>query len=153
MLWGTLSDIYGRRLIFLACLLVLALACVGLALVPTSAYWLLVLLRCFQAAGSASTIALGNRSLVCLETTDVGPAYTGAGVISDISTREERGGFFGLFILGPMVPNSRDVLPCSNSGLSGGTFNWTCVGRRYLGLPRLEVSLLDQHDDCIFTNL
>ncbi|KAF8349672.1 MFS general substrate transporter [Amanita rubescens] len=85
MIWGTLSDIYGRRLIFLACLLVLALSCVGLALVPTSAYWLLVLLRCCQAAGSASTIALG------------------AGVIGDISTREERGGFFGLFTLGPMV--------------------------------------------------
>lgn len=27
----------------------------------------------------------------------------GAGVIGDISTRAERGGFFGLFILGPMV--------------------------------------------------
>jgi hypothetical protein len=29
--------------------------------------------------------------------------FVGAGVIGDISTREERGGFFGLFILGPMV--------------------------------------------------
>jgi hypothetical protein len=27
----------------------------------------------------------------------------GAGVIGDISTREERGGFFGMFTLGPMV--------------------------------------------------
>ncbi|KAF8633014.1 hypothetical protein AX15_001609 [Amanita polypyramis BW_CC] len=85
MLWGTLSDIHGRRPIFAACLLVLSLSCVGLALVPTSAYWLLMLLRCVQAAGSASTIALG------------------AGVIGDISTREERGGFYGLFSFGPMV--------------------------------------------------
>ncbi|THG97029.1 hypothetical protein EW026_g4906 [Hermanssonia centrifuga] len=44
-----------------------------------------MLLRCLQAAGSASTIALG------------------AGVIADIATRSERGGFFGLYSLGPMV--------------------------------------------------
>ncbi|KAL9716504.1 hypothetical protein Ac2012v2_000952 [Leucoagaricus gongylophorus] len=85
MLWGTLSDTVGRRPITAACLLILALSCLGLALVPTSAYWLLMILRCLQAAGSASTIAVG------------------AGVVSDISTPEERGGFFGFFILGPMV--------------------------------------------------
>lgn len=70
---------------FMGCMLVLSLACVGLALVPTNAYWLLMVLRCLQAAGSASTIALG------------------AGVIADIATRSERGGFFGLFSMGPMV--------------------------------------------------
>lgn len=85
MLWGTMADKVGRRPVFIACLLVLSLACVGLALVPTDAYWLLVLLRCVQAAGSASTIALG------------------AGVIGDIAEPFERGGFFGLFSLGPMV--------------------------------------------------
>lgn len=41
-------------------MIVLSLACVGLALVPTDAYWLLMVLRCLQAAGSASTIALGE---------------------------------------------------------------------------------------------
>ena len=70
---------------FLACMLVLALACVGLARVPTNAYWLLMVLRCLQAAGSASTIALG------------------AGVIADVATRAERGSFFGFYSLGPMV--------------------------------------------------
>jgi MFS family permease len=85
MVWGTLADRVGRRPIFLACMLVLAAACVGLALVPTNAYWLLMVLRCLQAAGSASTIALG------------------AGVIGDISTRSERGVFFGLYAIGPMV--------------------------------------------------
>lgn len=85
MIWGTMADRWGRRPMFMGCMLVLSLACVGLALVPTNAYWLLMLLRCLQAAGSASTIALG------------------AGVIADIATRSERGGFFGLFSLGPMV--------------------------------------------------
>lgn len=45
---------------FIGCMIVLSLACVGLALVPTDAYWLLMVLRCLQAAGSASTIALGE---------------------------------------------------------------------------------------------
>ncbi|KIJ66317.1 hypothetical protein HYDPIDRAFT_86715 [Hydnomerulius pinastri MD-312] len=85
MFWGTFADRIGRRPVFLACLSVLSLACIGLALVPTSDYWLLMLLRCVQAAGSASTVALG------------------AGVIGDIATRAERGGFFGLFSLGPQV--------------------------------------------------
>ncbi|KAF8167670.1 major facilitator superfamily domain-containing protein [Crassisporium funariophilum] len=85
MVWGTVSDHVGRRPISAVCLLILSLSCVGLALVPTSDYWLLMVLRCLQAAGSASTIAIG------------------AGVIGDISSREERAGFFGIFTLGPMV--------------------------------------------------
>jgi len=60
MVWGTLSDRWGRRPIMFACLATLSLSCVGLALVPTSAYWLLMLLRCVQAAGSASTMVLGT---------------------------------------------------------------------------------------------
>lgn len=67
MFWGTLADRWGRRPMFLACMLVLSLSCVGLALVPTNAYWLLMVLRCVQAAGSASTIALGESSIRCTE--------------------------------------------------------------------------------------
>ncbi|KAF8143315.1 major facilitator superfamily domain-containing protein [Mycena galopus ATCC 62051] len=85
MFWGTISDTYGRRHSFILCLLLLSLSCVGLALTPTSDYWLLLLLRCFQAAGSASTIAIS------------------VGVVGDISTRADRGGYLGLSSLGPMI--------------------------------------------------
>ncbi|KAF8207964.1 MFS general substrate transporter [Mycena galopus ATCC 62051] len=85
MLWGTLADSYGRRIMFICCLLLLSISCIGLALVPTNAYWLLLFLRCFQSTSSASTIALG------------------AGVIGDISSPAERGGFFGVYIAGPLV--------------------------------------------------
>lgn len=95
MLWGPLSDRYGRRPVFLICLLILVGSSVGLALCPTSAFWLLLLLRALQAGGCASTISLG------------------AGVIGDISIAEERGGFFGMFNLGPMLA------PCIGPALGG----------------------------------
>ncbi|THH19063.1 hypothetical protein EW146_g2038 [Bondarzewia mesenterica] len=96
MFWGILADRWGRRPMFLGCMTVLSLSCVGLALVPTGDYWLLMVLRCVQAAGSASTVALG------------------AGVIADIATRAERGGFFGLFSTGPMIG------PCIGPVIGGG---------------------------------
>ncbi|KAI0778343.1 MFS general substrate transporter [Trametes elegans] len=95
MFWGTLSDRWGRRPMFIGCMIVLSLACVGLALVPTNAYWLLMVLRCVQAAGSASTVALG------------------AGVIADIAAPAERGSFFGMWNIGPMVG------PCIGPVLGG----------------------------------
>ena len=101
MIWGTISDYVGRRPITAACLLILSLACIGLALVPTSAYWLLLVLRCLQAAGSASTLAIGNIYLYL--TQFLFSISVGAGVVGDISSRAERGGFYGLFMLGPLV--------------------------------------------------
>jgi len=98
MIWGTLSDRYGRRLQFIGCTVVLSLSCIGLALVPTSAYWLLMVLRCLQAFGSASSIALAG------------------GVISDIATPAERGGFFGFFATGPMIGPS--IGPVIGGGLT-----------------------------------
>lgn len=63
-IWGTIADRKGRRLSFILCLLLLMATSVGLALTPTSAYWLLVVLRCVQAGGSASTVALSKEAIV-----------------------------------------------------------------------------------------
>ncbi|KIK68315.1 hypothetical protein GYMLUDRAFT_153793 [Collybiopsis luxurians FD-317 M1] len=106
MLFGTLADNVGRRMIYASCLLILCLTCVGLALTPTSAYWLLLVLRCLQSTGSASTIALG------------------AGVIGDISEAHERGGFFGVYQSGPLLaPAIGPVI----GGALAGTLGWRSI--------------------------
>jgi multidrug resistance protein len=98
MLWGPLSDRYGRRPVFLGCLTILVASSIGLALCPTDSFWLLLFLRCFQSGGSASTIALG------------------AGVIGDIAMSKERGGYFGMFNLGPMLAPC--IAPAAGGALS-----------------------------------
>lgn len=45
LFWGTLADTSGRRLALIGTMVTLAGSSVGLALVPTSAYWALLLLR------------------------------------------------------------------------------------------------------------
>lgn len=106
MLWGPISDRYGRRLVYLVCLSILVLSSIGMALCPTNHFWLLLFLRCFQSGGSASTIALG------------------AGVIGDISTVTERGGYFGMFNLGPMIAPC--IAPALGGALSQG-LGWRSI--------------------------
>ncbi|KIY45796.1 MFS general substrate transporter [Fistulina hepatica ATCC 64428] len=71
LFWGPLSDNYGRRLMFTACLALLAVSCVGLALIPTSHYWPLFLLP--------------------------------FGVLLDVAAPHERGMFFGVGNVAPML--------------------------------------------------
>lgn len=106
MLWGPISDRYGRRLVYLCCLSILILSSIGMALCPTNHFWLLLFLRCFQSGGSASTIALG------------------AGVIGDISTSQERGGYFGMFNLGPQLAPC--IAPAMGGALSQG-LGWRSI--------------------------
>ena len=91
MLWGTLSDHLGRRPFYFVCFLVLCLASTGLTLVPTSAYWLLLLLRCLQATGAVSTLALGDLFFMIVAPFTYTKSWEGGGVIGDISTRAEVG--------------------------------------------------------------
>ncbi|KZW01335.1 MFS general substrate transporter [Exidia glandulosa HHB12029] len=103
MFFGPLADYKGRRLAYACCLAISAGACTGMALLPNGAYWLLVLLRCLQSAGSASTISIGY------------------GTITDIATPGERGTLIGLMSLGPMAG------PCIGPIIGGAladAFGW-----------------------------
>ncbi|ODM15128.1 hypothetical protein SI65_09367 [Aspergillus cristatus] len=75
--WGSLSDVLGRRLIFIGTLIVYIIA--NIALGVSSNYGELMAFRALQAAGSAATISIG------------------AGVIGDITTSAERGSLVGVF--------------------------------------------------------
>lgn len=83
-IWGPLSDAKGRRLAYCCTFLVFLGACIGLA--ETRNFATLVVLRSLQSSGSASTIAIGSA------------------VIGDITTREERGGYMGIFQAGLLAP-------------------------------------------------
>ncbi|KAH8897986.1 MFS general substrate transporter, partial [Thozetella sp. PMI_491] len=81
--WGPLSDTKGRRFTFIGTFVVYLVANIGLAFSRDLAS--LMVFRSIQAAGSAATIAIADLLLL------------GAGVIGDITTAKERGGYIGRF--------------------------------------------------------
>ncbi|KAL1760334.1 major facilitator superfamily domain-containing protein [Schizophyllum commune] len=106
MIWGPVSDFYGRRPTYLICFAILVFSSLGLALVPTNAFWLLLLLRCFQSAGCSNTTAL------C------------AGVIGDITSRKNRGGhFFSANVGSQLAPVLGPVL----GGALAGGLGWRSI--------------------------
>ncbi|KAL1700891.1 major facilitator superfamily domain-containing protein [Schizophyllum commune] len=106
MVWGPVSDYYGRRPTYLICFAILVFSSLGLALVPTNAFWLLLLLRCFQSAGCSNTTAL------C------------AGVIGDITSRKNRGGhFFSANVGSQLAPVLGPVL----GGALAGGLGWRSI--------------------------
>jgi multidrug resistance protein len=82
-LFAAVSDSVGRRPTYIVCFVVYVAANIGLALTDT--FWLLMLLRAIQATGNSATVALG------------------AGVIADIASPHERGGYLGIFGVGPLA--------------------------------------------------
>ncbi|KAI5868117.1 MFS general substrate transporter [Durotheca rogersii] len=103
-LWGPISDVKGRRIAYCCTFLVFLGACAGLA--QTKNYATLLVLRCLQSTGSASTIAIGS------------------GVIGDITTRADRGGFMGIFQAGLLVPVA--VGPIIGGAIAG-SLGWRAI--------------------------
>ncbi|KAG8927414.1 hypothetical protein FRC00_002113 [Tulasnella sp. 408] len=106
MLWGPLADLKGRRPTYIVCLGLLTLSSIACALVPTNKWWLLLIFRCFQASGGASTVALG------------------AGVVADLARPQERGGFYGVLTVGALVG------PCIGpvfGGIIGDALGWRWI--------------------------
>ncbi|KAI8661192.1 hypothetical protein NCS55_00988800 [Fusarium keratoplasticum] len=102
--WGPISDVKGRRVAYCCTFIVFLSACIGLA--EAKNYATLLVLRCLQSTGSASTIAIGS------------------GVIGDITTRSERGGLMGIFQAGLLMPVA--VGPVIG-GLLAGSLGWRSI--------------------------
>ncbi|KAJ5060319.1 major facilitator superfamily transporter [Bipolaris maydis] len=77
LFWGSLSDTVGRRPIYIYSFVVYIIANIGLSFSPD--FLVLLIFRGLQAAGSASTVSIGN------------------GVIQDITPPAERGGFISFY--------------------------------------------------------
>ncbi|KAJ9618782.1 hypothetical protein H2204_012914 [Knufia peltigerae] len=103
-IWGAVADALGRRITYCCTLIVFLGACIGLA--ETRNFATLMVLRCVQSTGSASTIALG------------------AGVIGDITKRDERGGYMGFFQGGLLMPVA--IGPVIG-GVLAGKLGWNAV--------------------------
>lgn len=82
-IFGDLADMAGRRPAYIVGFAIYLGANIGLAL--CNSYAALLVLRCLQATGSSSTIALAS------------------GVVADIATSAERGLWMGWATSGPMV--------------------------------------------------
>ncbi|EIW69113.1 hypothetical protein TREMEDRAFT_31494 [Tremella mesenterica DSM 1558] len=83
--FGSMSDSIGRRPVYIGTLILYMAANIGLALVPTSSYAGLLVLRMLQATGGSAVISIG------------------AGCISDIAEPRERGRYFGFFQAGAVI--------------------------------------------------
>ncbi|WWC68737.1 uncharacterized protein I206_102671 [Kwoniella pini CBS 10737] len=105
-LWGSAGDCYGRRPVFILLLTIYLLSCIGTALCPTSAYWLLMLMRVLQASGGSALIAVGT------------------GVVADIAMPHERGRYLGLFNLGTTVGPALGPLL---GGIFAFTLGWRSI--------------------------
>ncbi|KAK2590254.1 hypothetical protein QQS21_012070 [Conoideocrella luteorostrata] len=77
LFWGSLSDTLGRRPIYIYSFSVYIVSNIVLSLTPN--FPVLLVFRGLQAAGSASTVSIGN------------------GVIQDIATPNERGAFISFY--------------------------------------------------------
>ena len=122
---SAISDAYGRRLVLISTLVVFFSACIGLALIKH--YYQLVILRCLQSTGSASTIAIGS------------------GIIGDVADRKERGSYMGFFQTGLLLPLGEYKRLSRNSCLElmlTMSSYWTCFRRYFCSNIRLAGHLL-----------
>ncbi|ODN72868.1 hypothetical protein L202_08295 [Cryptococcus amylolentus CBS 6039] len=84
-IFGSMSDSFGRRPLYIATLIVYLCANIGLAVMPTSAYWLLLILRALQSTGGSAVVSIGF------------------GCISDFAEPRERGRYAAWFQTGAMA--------------------------------------------------
>ena len=103
-IFAAVSDSVGRRPTYIICFVVYVASNIGLALTKT--YWLLMVLRAIQATGNSATVALG------------------AGVIADIAAPNERGGYLGIFGVGPLTgPSLGPII----GGALAQTMGWRAI--------------------------
>ncbi|KAI8060854.1 major facilitator superfamily domain-containing protein [Gongronella butleri] len=102
--WGSIADVWGRRPVYTVTTIIYCAACVGLAVQHN--FGVMLFLRMLQSFGSSSLIAVG------------------AGVIGDITTPAQRGGFYGFYNMGQLLG---PVIGPVIGGVVAGTIGWRWI--------------------------
>ncbi|TYJ53586.1 hypothetical protein B9479_005791 [Cryptococcus floricola] len=84
-LFGAMSDSFGRRPLYVLILVIYFAANIGLALIPTSGYAALLVLRAVQSTGGSAVVAIGY------------------GCVADVAEPRERGTFAAIFQTGALL--------------------------------------------------
>lgn len=103
--FSNIADTFGRRPVILASIIIYIASCIGLAY--TNVYWLLVVLRCVQAAGIAPVISISS------------------GISGDTCTSAERGSFVGIVSGFQLVGNGFGAL--IGAGLINQFNSWRAI--------------------------
>ncbi|KAG8992036.1 hypothetical protein FRB94_012033 [Tulasnella sp. JGI-2019a] len=104
--FGSMSDSFGRRPVYIGTMVVYMGANIGLACCPTDAYWLLLVLRGLQATGGSAVISIG------------------AGAVADVAEPRERGKFMSIFQCGAMIGPAFGPLL---GGVFASTLGWRAI--------------------------
>lgn len=104
VVFSNLSDILGRRIIIISCMLIYICANIGLAL--NSSFGGLIFLRCLQAFGIALTFSIAS------------------GIASDITTKNNRAGFIGLASGLSLIGQAFGALL---GGIISSAFDWRAI--------------------------
>ncbi|KAF6759117.1 vacuolar DHA amino acid exporter [Ephemerocybe angulata] len=104
LIWSAVSEIKGRKLVYLISLLLFTIGSVVVAL--SKSIGLVIGFRCFQAAGSSAVIAIG------------------AATLADIFDPAERGTKMGIYYIAPLLGPA--VGPIFGGALTTG-FNWRAI--------------------------
>ncbi|KAF8636200.1 hypothetical protein AX17_003688 [Amanita inopinata Kibby_2008] len=102
--WSAVSEIKGRRLVYLVSLVMFTIGSVAVALSPTMQ--LVIGFRCFQATGSSAVMTIG------------------AATLADIFDTHERGTKMGIYYIAPLLGPA--IGPIFGGVLTTG-FNWRAV--------------------------
>lgn len=123
-----MSDSFGRRPVYIGTLVVYMGANIGLALCPTDAYWLLLVLRALQVrlhrvcqddfcnltAPVHLAQATGGSAVISI----------GAGAVADVAEPRERGTFMSIFQAGAMIGPAFGPLL---GGVFASTLGWRSI--------------------------
>ncbi|KAI9010163.1 major facilitator superfamily domain-containing protein [Hyaloraphidium curvatum] len=119
LFWASMSDVWGRRWIYISSLIIFSLGSVGCGLSPNIG--VLIAMRVVQSCGGSALLTIG------------------AGTISDIFVREERGRALGIYYTGPLLG---PAISAPLGGVVAQYIGWRAIFYIAAGLAALMLGVI-----------